>query len=109
MALFMVQATYTAEAWANLQQRPEDRREAIGRLIAKAGGRLESPYYSFGANDIIFDFEAPDSLSAAAVSVAGNAAGHIKSIKTTQLMTVDDSLELMRRAAAPGQAQRQAA
>ena len=45
---------------------------------------------------------APDAMAAASVSVAGNVAGHIKTIKTTQLLTVEDSLELMRRAGALG-------
>ena len=50
----------------------------------------------------MFVFEAPDALTAAAVSVAGNIAGHIKSIQTTQLLTAEESLELMQRAGALG-------
>jgi uncharacterized protein with GYD domain len=94
----MTQATYTAEAWARLLRQPEDRRTAIGAVVEGAGGTLRDLYFTFGDNDLIFVFEAPDALAAAAVSVAANAAGHIKSIRTTQLLTVDDSLELMRRA-----------
>ncbi|MGH2559880.1 MAG: GYD domain-containing protein [Thermomicrobiales bacterium] len=104
MPLFMIQATYTAEAWAKLIRQPEDRRQAIGALVEQAGGRLHELYYAFGENDIVFIFEAADELAAAAISVAGNAAGHIKQIKTTRLLTVEDSLELMRRAAALGPA-----
>ncbi|HWE62375.1 MAG TPA: GYD domain-containing protein [Chloroflexota bacterium] len=102
MALFMIQATYTPEAWANLLKHPQDRRAAIGGLVQKAGGKMVDLFYTFGENDIIFIFEAPDAMAAASVSIAGNVAGHIKTIKTTQLLTVEDSLELMRRAAALG-------
>lgn len=102
MALFMIQATYTPEAWATLLKNPQDRRQAIGGLVAKAGGKMVDLYFAFGENDILFIFEAPDAMAAASVSVAGNVAGHIKTIKTTQLLTVEDSLELMRRAAALG-------
>lgn len=102
--IFMTQATYTAQAWATLIHTPQDRRAAISALIEKAGGRLHDLWFSFGENDVVFVFEAPDALTAAAVSVAGNAAGHIKSIKTTQLMTVEDSMELMRRAQSLGPA-----
>ncbi len=102
MALFMIQATYTSQAWATLLKNPQDRRRAIGGLVEKAGGKMIDLYYTLGENDIIFIFEAPDAMAAASVSVAGNVAGHIKTIKTTQLLTVEDSLELMRRAAALG-------
>lgn len=61
-------------------------------------------YFCFGDDDLVFIFEAPDALTAAAVAVAGNVAGHIKAIKTTQLFTVEESLELMRAAAGLGPA-----
>ncbi len=104
MALFMIQATYTPQAWATLLKAPQDRRQAIGALVQKAGGRMIDLYFAFGENDIIFIFEAPDALTAAAISVAGNVAGHIKTIKTTQLITVEESLDLMHRASALGPA-----
>ncbi len=104
MALFMTQATYTPAAWAALLKQPQDRREAISGLVTKAGGTMVDLYFCFGEDDILFIFEAPDALAAAAVSVAGNVAGHIKAIKTTQLFTVADSLELMRKATGLGPA-----
>jgi len=101
---FMVQASYNADAWRRLVQHPEDRREAIGALVGKAGGRLVDLWFTFGDPDIVFIFEAPAALSAGAVSVAGMAAGHISSIRTTQLLTAEESLDLMRKAAALGPA-----
>ena len=105
MPHFMVQASYNADAWRRLVQHPEDRREAIGALVDKAGGRLIDLWFTFGDHDIVFIFEAPDALWAGAVSVAGTAAGHISSIRTTQLLTAEESMELMRKAAALGPAQ----
>lgn len=105
MPSYMVQATYTAEAWRKLVQHPEDRRVAIGALIDTAGGRLVDLWFAFGENDIVFVFEAPDNLTAGAVSVAGTTAGHIRSIRTTQLLTVEESMEIMRKAASLGPAQ----
>ena len=105
MPHFMVQARYSADAWRKLVEQPEDRRVAIGALIDKAGGRLVDLWFTFGEDDIVFVFEAPDALSAASVSVAGTAAGHITAIRTTQLLTVEESVELMRKAAALGPAQ----
>ena len=105
MSIYMLQAAYTAQAWQNLVTKPEDRRVAIGGVVKAAGGRLLDLYFVFGENDLVAIFEAPDPISAAAVSVAANIAGHVKSIKTTQLLTVEDSLELMRRTASLGPAQ----
>ena len=104
MPHFMIQASYNADTWRKLVQNPEDRRGAIGALVEKAGGRLTDLWFTFGDHDIVFIFEAPDSLAAGAVSVAGPAAGHISSIRTTQLLTADESMELMRRAADLGPA-----
>ena len=104
MAHFMIQATYTPEAWGILIKNPQNRREAICPLVEKAGGKMLDLFFSFGENDIIFFFEAPDALAAAAISVAGNIAGHIRTIKTTQVFTVEESMELIRRTAALGPA-----
>ena len=100
----MIQASYNADAWRRLVQNPEDRRVAIGALVEKAGGRLVDLWFTFGDHDIVFIFEASDSLAAGAVSVAGTAAGHISAIRTTQLLTAEESMELMRRAADLGPA-----
>jgi uncharacterized protein with GYD domain len=105
MPQFMIQASYNADAWRKLVQSPEDRRVAIGTLVDKAGGRLVDLWFSFGDHDIVFIFDAPDALAAGAVSVAGMAAGHISAIRTTQLLTAEESMELMRRAGSLGQAQ----
>ena len=46
--------------------------------------------------------EMPDNVSAAAFSVAGSSGGAIKAIKTTPLMTMDEGIEVMKKAAATG-------
>ena len=102
MAHFMVQATYTPEAWGAMAKRPEDRREALHQLAEKAGARLRDLYFCFGESDVVAIIEAPDAATAAAISIAANAAGHLKAIKTTQLMTVEESLEVMRKAGSYG-------
>ena len=46
--------------------------------------------------------EFPDNVSVAAFSVAASAGGAVKSIKTTPLMTADEGIEMMRKAAGSG-------
>ncbi len=94
----MTQFAYTPEAWAVLTRSPEDRSEPLRGLLENMGGRLVSFYNSFGEYDGLVIFEAPDEGTAAAVVLAAVSPGHIKAIKTTTLLSVDDAMEVMRKA-----------
>ena len=48
MPLYMTQFAYIPEAWAALTRSPEDRSEAVRRLLENMGGRLVS-FYNIGA------------------------------------------------------------
>jgi uncharacterized protein with GYD domain len=98
MPLYMSQFAYTAEAWAALAQNPEDRSEAVRGLMESFGGRLVSFYNSFGDYDGVIIFEAPDERTAAAALLAAMTPGHLKSLKTTVLLSAEDGVEAMRRA-----------
>ena len=98
MALYMTQFAYTSEAWAKLSMNPEDRRAPLRALLQKAGGRLVELYYSFGEYDGFLIFEAPDEVSATATVLAALAPGHVRAIKTTTLLTVEQAMEAMRKA-----------
>jgi uncharacterized protein with GYD domain len=98
MPLYMLQFTYTPEAWAALARHPENRFEVVRRLLEGLGGRLVAGYYCFGEYDGVLLTELPDNTSSAAASLAANAAGHLKTIKTTPLLTVEETMEAMRRA-----------
>ena len=98
MPIYMTQFAYTTEAWAALTRSPEDRSQAVGRLMESLGGRLISFYNSFGEYDGVIIFEAPDEGTAAAVVLAAVSPGHIKAIKTTTLLSVENAMEAMRKA-----------
>ena len=98
MPLYMSQFAYTSEAWAALTQNPEDRSEAIRGLLEAMGGRLVSFYNSFGEYDGLIILEAPDETTAAATIMAAITPGHVKSIKTTLLLSAEQGVEAMRRA-----------
>jgi uncharacterized protein with GYD domain len=42
--------------------------------------------------------EAPDDVTASAIVLAAISPGHLKAIKTTKLLTVDETMEAMRKA-----------
>lgn len=98
MALYMTQFAYTPSAWAALAKSPENRRTAISGLVEKAGGKLVELYYCFGEYDGLVIFEAPDDVAAASVAVGASMPGHLKAIKTTRLLTVEETMDVMRRA-----------
>jgi uncharacterized protein with GYD domain len=98
MALFLIQGSYTPQAWAALAKNPEDREQAIRGLVERAGGRFQNLYYCFGDKDVVGILEAPDSQTAAAISIAVTSAGHLKSLQTTVLMTSKEAMDAMKKA-----------
>ncbi|MCH8103833.1 MAG: hypothetical protein IIB28_11840, partial [Chloroflexi bacterium] len=47
MPYYMVQASYTSEAWAAQIANPQDRLAVLRRMIESNGGNLHAGYYSF--------------------------------------------------------------
>ncbi len=99
MPRYLVQVAYTPEAWAAQLKNPQNRMEAIQPLFDRIGGRIECFYYAFGEHDVVVVYDAPDNVSAAAISLAVTAGGAVKAIQTTPLMTVEEGMQAMRKAA----------
>ena len=98
MPRYMSQFAYTADAWEALTKNPEDRREDTRALLQGLGGQLIEMYYHFGEYDGTLIFEAPDDTTATAGVLAAVSAGHLRAIKTTRLMTVEEAMGAMRKA-----------
>jgi hypothetical protein len=76
MAYFMFQACFTAEAWAKMVREPQNREQSIRPVIEKLGGKLIGYWFAAG--------------------------GAVASLKTTALMSVEESMQAMRKAGAAG-------
>ena len=98
MPLYLSRFSYTPETWARLITRPEDRRAAAQAYIESVGGKLHGFWYAFGTHDGYNLWEAPDNVSMAAVALAISAGGALSSFETTTLLTVDETLDALRRA-----------
>ena len=98
MSLYLTKFSYTPETWARLIGNPEDRRKAAQSYIESVGGKLHGFWYAFGAHDGYTLWEAPDNVSMAAVALAIAAGGALSSFETTVLLTVDETLDALRRA-----------
>lgn len=99
MPMYLSQFSYTPETWARLIRNPEDRRMAAQSYIESVGGKLHGFWYAFGTHDGYTLWEAPDNVSMAAVALAIGAGGALSSFRTTVLLTVDETLDALRRAA----------
>ena len=78
-----------------LIKNPADRTVGLKNLLEKMGGKLIDFYYSFGDQDGVAIMEIPDESTAAACVLAVVSSGHIKSTKTTQLLTVEQAVKAM--------------
>ncbi len=62
MSPYLVQVSYTAEAWKALVKSPEDRAKAIRPAIEKLGGSLEGAWFAFGDYDLVLLLRMPDNV-----------------------------------------------
>lgn len=98
MPLYLSRFGYTPETWARLIGNPEDRRHAARTYVESVGGRLHGFWYAFGEHDGFALWEAPDNVSMAAVALAITGGGALRSNQTTVLLTVDETIEALRKA-----------
>ena len=98
MPLYLTRFSYTPQTWARLIADPEDRRQAARSYIESVGGELHGFWYAFGPHDGYTLWEAPDNVSMAAVALAIGAGGALSPLETTVLLSVDETMEAMRRA-----------
>ena len=87
MPIYITQGRYTRDAVKGMIVKPEDRADAVGRSIAKAGGRLLGYYFTFGDYDFLTIAEAPSDVQMAAVLLAAGSSGGVTDLKTTVAMT----------------------
>jgi uncharacterized protein with GYD domain len=99
MAVYMLHAAYTGEGWAQLAKDPQKGTERIAKRLRELGGKLIHLYYCFGEYDTVVIFEAPDEATAAAFPISFAVPGFLKSIKTTSLITIDEAIAAMKKAA----------
>jgi len=98
MPFYLTRFSYTPETWARLTRNPEDRRKAAQSYIESVGGKLHGFFYAFGTHDGYNLWEAPDNVSMAAVALAISGGGALSSFETTVLLTVEETMDALRKA-----------
>ncbi len=90
MPKYLVEANYVGDGLKGLlKEGGSSRQAAVANLAASVGGKLEAFYYAFGDSDLYAIIDAPDNVSAAALSLIVNAAG-AATAKITVLLTPEE-------------------
>ncbi len=100
MAFYLVQISYRQEHIKAMASNPQDRSAEAAKLLEGLGGRLHQFFFSFGDYDAAIIGELPDNVTMAACSMAVSAAGTTSTFKTTPLLSMDESMEAMKKAGA---------
>ncbi len=95
---YLVQGSYTTEGWMNQIKNPIDRVPLARAAIEKFGGKLIADYYAFGEYDFCLLMDMPDDETAAGLVLGFVAAGHLKNIKTTKLLSGDEGVGALKKA-----------
>jgi uncharacterized protein with GYD domain len=98
MPLFLLQLAYTDKAWATMVRNPQNRLDAVRPVVQGLGGTPVFKAMAFGEYDVVAIVDMPNHVSAAAFSIAISSGGAVKTVKTTPLLTMEESVEAMRRA-----------
>lgn len=87
MAKYMWTGSYTAEGVKGvIAKGGSSRKEAVEKLLASVGGKLECLYFAFGEDDVVLIVDVPDTVSAAAIGLTVAASGAVRG-KLTVLLT----------------------
>ena len=90
MPKYLVMADYTSDGMKGvLSKGGTARRDAVEKMAADLGGRLESFYFAFGEHDAFVVVDLPDNASAAAVGMAVSASG-MAAATTTVLLSPEE-------------------
>ena len=90
MPLYLWQATYTPTGTKGLMKDGgSKRKQLVGQMVEKTGGKLHSFYYAFGETDVYAIAEFPDHATALAASMAVNSAGVVQ-LRSTLLLSAEE-------------------
>ena len=90
MPKYLIQANYVGDGIKGLlKDGGTGRRATVEKLISSVGGKMEAFYYAFGDTDLFVIADAPDNVTAAALSLIVNAAGSATA-KVTVLLTPEE-------------------
>jgi uncharacterized protein with GYD domain len=98
MSHYLIEVGYTPESWSTQVESQANVIDRISPAVKAAKGKIVSLYYCFGENDLVGIIDFPTAEDAGSFGLAVTASGALRSYKTTPLLTVDQGMDIMRRA-----------
>lgn len=99
MAKYLIQVSYTAEAWKAQIASRQSVLERATPSATKLGGEIEGLYYSLGEYDLVGIVDFPTAEAAAAWSTLISSGGAVARFVSTRLLSVDEGLAALALAA----------
>lgn len=96
MSHYLIQISFTAEAFANLVKKPENRLESVVPMVTALGGSFVGSWLSFGEYDSTAVIEMPDNVSMTAFKMKVISGGNLSRFTLTPLMSFEDGVEAMK-------------
>ena len=100
MSLYVTRGNYSAATLNAMMAKPEDRAEAIGKLLTAVGGKLHSFYFTFGEYDFLLIAEAPTEKDVMAALITAGSSGAVTNLNTTLAVNSADMKAAFAKAAA---------
>ena len=87
MPKYLCQGSYTEHGLKGLVKEGGSKRQAVvEQLVKEMGGKLEAFYFAFGSDDFVIILDLPSNVDMAAVALAAQASGAVKSRITILLL-----------------------
>jgi uncharacterized protein with GYD domain len=99
MPIYLTRGNYSRDAIKGLLAKPEDRTEAVRKLIEAAGGKFHALYFTFGEHDFLLVSEGASERDVSAALLAAAASGSVTNLNTTVAMTPADMKAICGKAA----------
>lgn len=99
MTHYLLEVGYTPASWSGQIEREANVVERITPALDRCGASIVSIHYTFGDHDLVAICDFPSPEDAAAFGLAVTSTGALRSYRTTPLLSVEQGIESMRRAA----------
>lgn len=99
MAHYLIEVGYTPQSWSTQIDKQANVVERITPALDACGAKLQCLYYAFGDVDLVGVIDFPTPEDAAAFALAVGSSGALRLYRTTPLLSIDQGIESLRRAA----------
>ncbi|MGB8652016.1 MAG: GYD domain-containing protein [Mycobacteriales bacterium] len=99
MAHYLIEVGYTPQSWNTQIDTHPNVVDRITPALDACGAKLQCVYYAFGDVDLVAIIDFKNAEDAAAFGLAVTSSGALRTYKTTPLLSVDQGLDSMKKAA----------